>query len=407
MSNDVTDAEALTPAFESPAGSTPTAPPVSGGPRRELWSGAATLVAFLAVFAVYSIWLGSDFLDVSDRMFDISRSTPQFVLAIGVVVCLSCHQFDLSVGSMATLAVFLTVGLNVQEDLPLPLTIAIALAVGAAGGLVNGLLVTRLRMNAFIATLGTGGIFGGLTVVYSQGRVIGPTAVTGPLPSWFTGRGSLGDFQQKVPLVVGLAAAAIAVAAMLISFDQRFPPRAGHRSARTVLLLAIGAAALAGLWAVDIVGTMSWTIVVLILISTIVWVLLKYTGTGRAIYAVGGSVRAALFAGIRTDGITVFAFVVSGTTAALAGVLLASVQGSAVPGIADALLLPAYASAFLSTVLISRGRFHVWGAVVGGIFLVYVASGLIRGGVAFTWTQVINGAVLVLTVSLSTFLRRR
>jgi ribose/xylose/arabinose/galactoside ABC-type transport system permease subunit len=262
-------------------------------------------------------------------------------------------------------------------------------------------------MNAFIATLGTGGVFGGLTVVYSEGRVIGPTAVTGPLPSWFSGRGSLGDFQEKVPLVVGLLAVAIVTAAMLISFDQRFPPPAGRRAARTGLLTGLGAAVVAGLWAVDVVATMSWTIVVLIAISTAVWVLLKYTGTGRSIYAVGGSVRAALFAGIRTDGITVFAFVVSGITAALAGVLHASVQGSAVPGIADALLLPAYASAFLSTVLISRGRFHVWGAVVGGVFLVYVASGLIRGGVAFTWTQVINGAVLVLTVSLSTFLRRR
>ena len=45
--------------------------------------------------------------------------------------------------------------------------------------------------------------------------------------------------------------------------------------------------------------------------------------------------------------------------------------------------------------------------VFGGIFLVYVASGLVAGGVPFTWTQVINGAVLVATVSLSTFLRRR
>ena len=116
---------------------------------------------------------------------------------------------------------------------------------------------------------------------------------------------------------------------------------------------------------------------------------------------------AAKVAGIRTDAITILVFVISGTVAAFSGVLLAAVQGSAVPGIADALLLPAYAAVFLSTVLISRGRFHVWGTLIGGLFLVFVSTGLIEGGVSFTWTQVINGAVLVATVSLSSLLRRK
>lgn len=87
--------------------------------------------------------------------------------------------------------------------------------------------------------------------------------------------------------------------------------------------------------------------------------------------------------------------------------LIAATQGSAAPSIADPLLLSAYAGAFLSTVILSRGRFHVWGAVVGSIALVYITSGLVAGGVPYTWTQVINGAVLIVTVSLSTFLHRR
>ena len=139
----------------------------------------------------------------------------------------------------------------------------------------------------------------------------------------------------------------------------------------------------------------------------ILWIFLKYTSLGRSAYAVGGNPTAAEFAGINTDRITLLVFVISGTVSALAGVLLASVQGSAVPHMADPLLIPTYAAVFLSTVLISRGRFHIWGTVVGGLFLVYVSSGLVEGGVKFTWTQVINGVVLVATVSLSSLLRKK
>lgn len=375
--------------------------------RRELISGSATLIAFALVFAIYGVWLGGNFMNMSARMFDLAHNAPQLILAIGLVVCLSCHQFDLSVGSMATLSVFLTIGLHVKSGVPMWLTIIIAMVIGAAGGVINSLLVTRLKVNAFIATLGTGGIYGGLTIVYSQGQVIGPSPTTRSLPTWFSGSGSIGDFQEKVPSLVGWILVAAMIAAGVVSLEQRFPAAPERRNIRRGLLIA-GSVALLVLSGVSgIIRTMNWTIAILVVLAMIVWIVLKYTGTGRSIYAVGGSVRASMFAGINTDRITSLAFVLSGIAAAVSGVMLASVQGSAVPGIADSLLLPAYTAAFLSTVLMSRSRFHVWGTVFGGIFLVYVASGLVSGGVPFTWTQVINGAVLVATVSLSTFLRRR
>lgn len=373
---------------------------------REIFTGSATLLTFGLVLVVFAIWLGSDFFDVSRRMFDIHRSTPQLLLAVGLVVCLSCHQFDLSVGSMATMSTFITIGFFVRGGLPLPITIALALSVGALGGLINGLLVTRLKINAFIATLGTGGIFAGLAVVYSAGNVIGPNATTEPFPGWFSGQGSLGDFQAKVPLVAGLVVMTLMAGAAALSFAQRFDVSEERRTLRRVILgLGVAIVVMAS-WAVGIIAAMNWTILLLAALGLLVWTMLKYTVPGRSIYAVGGNVRAAQFAGIRTDAITVLAFIVSGVAAAICGIVLAAVQGSAVPGIADPLLLPAYAAAFLSTVFLSRGRFHVWGTITGGTLLVFVSSGLVLGGVPFTWTQVINGGVLVLTVSLSTYLRR-
>ncbi len=82
-------------------------------------------------------------------------------------------------------------------------------------------------------------------------------------------------------------------------------------------------------------------------------------------------------------------------------------QGSASPDVAVGFLLPAFAAAFLSTVVLSTGRFTVWGAIIGGTFLVWISQGLIVGGLPFTWTDVVNGVVLVIAVALSTVFFRR
>jgi ribose/xylose/arabinose/galactoside ABC-type transport system permease subunit len=376
------------------------------GNHREQAASVAALAAFGSVFVVYAFWLGSAFIQTSARMFDITSNTPQLILAIGLVVCLSCQQFDLSVASLAAFSATLTVGLYINDGLPMGLAIAIAIAVGAAGGLVNGLLVTRLKLNAFIATLGTGGIYAGLTTVYSKGNVVGPAFGTRKLPHWFSGPGSIGDFQTKVPWIIGFALVVVLVLAALMSFNQRFPGKDGRETVRRVIMALVGAAVVITAWAIGVIRDMNWTVLILGIVALVLWIMLKYTVTGRSIYAVGGSIRAAKFAGIHTDRITVFAFLIVGLAAALAGVVLASEQGSATPGFADPLLLPAYASAFLSTVIISRGRFHIWGTLVGGIAIVYVASGLVDGGVSYTWTQFVNGAILLVAVSVATVFRR-
>ncbi|MDT3444707.1 MULTISPECIES: ATP-binding cassette domain-containing protein [unclassified Pseudofrankia] len=75
--------------------------------------------------------------------------------------------------------------------------------------------------------------------------------------------------------------------------------------------------------------------------------------------------------------------------------------------IANNFLIPAFAAAFLSTVVLSAGRFHVWGAVVGGVVLVWIRQGLVAGGVPFSWSDVVNGVILAAAVAVSTVLHRR
>ncbi len=376
-------------------------------PARETLSAVATVGAFAVVFSIYAVWLRGDFYDVTRLTFNVSRSTPQLVLALAVAVCMCGHRFDLSVAAMATASCFMTIGVFADAGFPMGVALVLALASGALAGLLNGVLVTGFKVNAFIATLGTGGLITGFTVVYSGGEVIGTSPESGALPGWFSGAGSIGDFQNKVPTAVGLLIIAAVVAAALISFDQRFPGPASQRRPRLAVLGVVGVLLVAGSWSLGLTAQFDWMIVILLVLTLLVWTFMKYTPIGHAIYAVGGNSNAAAFAGIKVNAISMCLFVFSGTIAALAGVLVASQQGSASPGVADPLLLPAFAGAFLSTVILSRGRFHIWGTVAGSIALVYVSDGLVAGGVEYTWTQVINGAVLIITVSLSTLLQRR
>ena len=85
----------------------------------KLLGASITFVAFLVVFLIYTIWLGSKFTNTDARALDIHQNAPVLLLGLAVLVTLIAGQFDLSVGSMATLTCFLAVGLKVNQGWPL------------------------------------------------------------------------------------------------------------------------------------------------------------------------------------------------------------------------------------------------------------------------------------------------
>lgn len=371
--------------------------------------GSLTTIAFLLLFVGYWIWLGDTFVNVDARLLDIHQNAPILILGLAVMVTLIAGQFDLSVGGMCTLTTFLSVGLVVQDGWSFGMVLAVCLIAGIVGGLVNGLLVVKLGVNTFIATLGTGGVFLGLASVLFGGTQLAPTDKSPQLPSWFSGDGSLGSFGEKFPsIVLWIALAACAYGLFRWIQDRR--PEGRTVTSWSVVSAAIVVVVAAILFALNLpawVDGVSVTIGVLIIIGLILWVVLRYTTYGRYLYATGANPEAARLAGVKTDRETITAFIVGGVLAATAGVILAANQGAASPDIGTGFLLPAFAAAFLGTVIMSTGRFHVWGTLIGGTFLVWVTQGLIVGGVPFTWTDVINGVVLVAAVAVSTIFRRR
>lgn len=379
--------------------------------RSDTVTASASLVGFILLLTVgFGLWLGPTFLNGSPLLFDVYQSTPEILIAVGVVVCMAAGQFDLSVGAMATLGCFLAIGLHVNQGLPMGLAIVIAVAVGVAGGLLNAFLVVRLGVNAFIATLGTSGIIDGVGYVYSGGLEVSGGAGVHQLPTWFTGITAYSSFHVVVPRYVTLVLVAVLLASMVASvweFTLIHAMNSRHKRQVLAATAALVAFVFVGVIVTHIWTEISWQVGLLFALAELVWFFMKYVPTGRRIYATGSNVTAARLANIHVRRLTWLSFCVSGAFAALAGVVIAADQGSAIPGIGDGYLLPAYAAVFLSTVLISHGKFHVWGTVGGGLILVFVAEGLLEGGVPFTWNDFINGAVLVLAVALSTVLRRQ
>ena len=377
------------------AGATPT----------ELVSLFGSPALFLLIFLVFAFWLGDTFYNSDQRMLEFSQALPALVITLGVVICLSVGQFDLSVAYNASLCAYLVIGLNYRNDVPMWASILITLAIASLIGFINGILITKLRINAFITTLGTGGVLLGLAKAYSNGgQGINPTPTDHPLPIWF--RDYLGNFQNTAPVPVVIAVVLILTVALLFTINGRAIPGTVSKPVRIGILAAVAVAALLAFAGSGLAAKVSVNVVIFLMLAVVLWIVMSYTTFGRNLYAVGSNPRAAGYAGVSVTRQTISAFVLAGLLAGLAGVILAATQGSAIQGAADGYLLPAYSGAFLSTVLISRGRFHIWGAVLGALCLTYVASGLVVGGVPYTWADVFNGAVLIAAVALSSVVRR-
>lgn len=144
----------------------------------------------------------------------------------------------------------------------------------------------------------------------------------------------------------------------------------------------------------------------MVVISAVLWVLLNETSFGQHVRAVGSNADAAKLVGIRVGLTKIAGFVLSGALATLVGVLLASLIGSGQPTAANDMTLGAFAACFLGSTVMSEGRFHVVGTVVGGIVVAAGFSGLALVGVPSYVQQLFQGGLLIIAVALSSIGRR-
>lgn len=132
-----------------------------------------TLIAMGLMIVIFGISVPNGaFLSGNNLLSVVNQSALTAIIACGLTLVLVVGEFDLSVGYAASLAGVLVTGLVANQGLPLILAIILTLIVGAGIGGVNGLLVTKARVNAVVATLGVGTILTGLAFGYTAGSPI-------------------------------------------------------------------------------------------------------------------------------------------------------------------------------------------------------------------------------------------
>jgi ribose transport system permease protein len=160
-------------------------------------------------------------------------------------------------------------------------------------------------------------------------------------------------------------------------------------------------------------GTGTWfgiprTLYYLAIVALLVYYLLEHTPFGRYLQSIGSNRDAARLVGLRVDRYVLLAFVLSGTLAGIAGVLLVARNGVANPQVGTvADTLQALAAAYLGATAIKPGRFNVVGTLVAIFFLAFTVTGLSLAGVENWINNVFNGAALFVAVLISTIIGRR
>lgn len=305
----------------------------------------ATPLALLLIALAFSAALPESFPTARNLLNVTQQVSMLAVVALAMTVVMAQGDFDLSVGSMASLAGVVAATLW-AGGWPLGTGVAAALATGLLGGLLNGLLVAALGILPFVATLGTLTIFSGAAFLVSDGRTI---------------------FGPDIPEAVGaFARSGLALGPLTIP---------------ALTLVALAALAL-------------------------VWLALEQTSWGRRIHALGGSMEAARLAGLPVARLRLSAFLVTGLGAAVAGLMLTARVASANPTQGAGLMLDAIAAVFLGMTASEESEPTPLGTLMGVALLAVLDNGLTQLSVDSYVREVLVGAIILAAVGAARVGRR-
>jgi ribose transport system permease protein len=308
------------------------------------------LAGMFAIVVFFALSLPDTFLTPRNLLNITQQVSMLAVVAATMTVVMVMGDFDLSVGSMASLAGVVAATLFVA-GWSIPAALAGALAVGLLGGLFNGAMVSLVGILPFVATLATLTVFSGLAFLISDGRTI---------------------FGRDIPEAFGAFA--------------RGGPQIGTVDERALLLPNLTLVALA--------------------VVAVVWVVLEHTTYGRRLYAIGGNTQAAALAGVPVRALRLSAFAFTGAGAAIAGLMYASRVASANPTQGDGLMLTAIAAVFLGMTLTRDGQPRVIATMAGVLTLGVLDNGLTQMRVDSYLREVLVGAIILAAVGLSAMGRR-
>jgi D-xylose transport system permease protein len=367
--------------------------------------GSLPVIIGLVVIALVFYSQNVTFLS-SRTLVNITQfAAPIGIIALGVVLVLLLGEIDLSVGSVSGLAASVMAWTVIYHDQPWLLGLLAGAATGALVGIVYGLLFTRVGVPSFVITLA--GLLGFLGV---QLWVLGPNGTVN-LPR----DSGLVEF-ARTSFVSGTPAYALAVvvgllfaAAHLAGIRRR---KAAGLSATSVVYVLVKAGLLTAIllyvvYYLSIDRGIGYLFLLFVALVVAMDLVLRKTAWGRHVFAVGGNEEAARRSGIRVNAVYVSVFTLTGTFAAVGG-MLAAAQLTSVSQASSSTdtNLTAIAAAVIGGTSLFGGRGSAYAALLGIIVLQAIQTGLNVIGVESEVRYMVTGAVLLLAVSIDSVSRR-
>ncbi len=326
-----------------------------------------------AILLVVVLWLVGfalrpDFWGGIDNSFNLLLAfTEVSLLCIGLTFVIANGDIDLSVGSVLALAGATAAFCMKNLELHPFLSVLIALTAGTLAGMINGFLMTRFKLPAFVVTLGMFYMARGISAWLVEGR-------------------QLSEFPDGFNLI-------------------------GRKLIE--LLTSLGIAPTEGIW-FDIAAALSMQTIIMFVIAVFAGVVLAYTPIGQAVLATGGNQRAADYAGIRTNRIRFWSIVFSALCASVAGVIYIAFFRAFNPSAGQLRELDAIAAIIIGGASIFGGYGTIIGALAGAAVIALMRALLslqiIFGDRSFTmpqhWVNVFIGLILIIAVLADIWIRQ-
>ena len=292
-----------------------------------------SLVALVLLLAAATVRYDG-FLTIRNISNILVQSSINGIISVGMMLVIVLGGIDLSVGAVAALAAVTSAQLINSSSLLV--AVLLPILIGMTVGFISGILIVKLDMNAFIATLSTQFFARGLTHVLSESKNV----TVDKTNEAFTFIGS-GKIFGVVPVQV----------------------------------------------------------IIFLVVILVMGFILTYTSYGRCIYAIGGNKEAAKMMGARVDKNTVIAYIISGGLAALAGIILCARLGSGQPTSGIGYETDAIAAVVMGGTLLTGGWGTMRGTFMGIITLSVINNILnLEGNLSSWWQDVILGTLVLIII---------
>ena len=305
------------------------------------------VVLVFMVFAIATATTGINFLKPSNLSTIMNQASPLVVLGIGQALVILTGGIDLSVGALMAFTTVVWGGF-LMDDSTTPFMVAVVgvLLTGGLIGLLNGLMVTKLRIPPFIVTFATMYACRGLGWVYLRNRVIYP----------------LNDSFRVIST------------ANLFKIDRFI--------IKTPVLIAI----------------------VFLLVA---WFVLRRTNIGRKIYFTGASPMAARFSGINTDRVKIGVYIASSMIAAFAGLMYVAKLNACEPGLGTESNFEAITVALIGGFAMSGGYGNIWGVAGGALVTYTIQAGMNSLQMPSELQDLISGGLIIFAVFIDQILANK